>query len=161
MAKNKSNNKATDSKPTENSAEEQRKALFAQAETAGIETTGEESLSELKRLIASAENGGDTKPDDESNSKSAAKPEGTACIVWLKTRAYVDETRRLDAGVYRMTPSGRLSRLPAGEMEVFENGKIPPVRLAAIAKWAGLTKADEKSEEEILNVVLSEPNYFE
>lgn len=80
-------------------------------------------------------------------------------IVWLKIRAYADDTQRLDSGVYKFEAVPvRLSKLSANECEVFEN-EVPTRKLIQIARFMGMNP-DGVKDEEILKKVVSEPKLF-
>lgn len=75
-------------------------------------------------------------------------------IVWLKTRAYTDETFRLDKGVYVFEEvPARLTKLGKVDAEIFV-GSVPSGKLNQIARWCGITNADEMSDEDILAKVI-------
>lgn len=75
-------------------------------------------------------------------------------IVWLKNRSYIDETKRVEAGLYLVNEvPARIAKLPADVVEVFEN-EVTSRKLATIARWAGLNP-DGIEDEEILSKLLS------
>jgi hypothetical protein len=80
-------------------------------------------------------------------------------IVWLKSRAYISDTERLDGGVYMMKQvPERLSKLSADVCEVFEN-EVSSKKVAQMSRWAGLNP-DGLSDEEVLGKIVSEPQPF-
>lgn len=79
----------------------------------------------------------------------------TGIVVWLKTRAYINDTQRVEAGVYVLPEvPARFSKLSSKFLEVFES-EVPSRKLAVIARWAGFNP-DGMEDEEILNRVISQ-----
>lgn len=91
--------------------------------------------------------------------KAPAAPKGLKAF-WLKCRAYISETERINAGLYvvDVVPE-RLLKADNSVVEIFE-GEIPAKRLAEIAKWAGVNPDGQKEEEILALVAKTELNPF-
>ena len=116
----------------------------------GVDVTGEESYNDLKKLYSQH-----SKQGGSSSEKSQTS------LVWLKSRAYVDSKIRVDSGLYQLEEiPERLVKLPSSICEVFADGVIPPRKLYEIAKWAGISHPEDKDDDELLRVLISEYRPF-
>jgi uncharacterized protein (DUF1786 family) len=115
--------------------------LIEEAKGLNIELTGTETEAQLKKLIKDA--------------KKANKGSGEGQYVWVKVRAYINDTQRVDAGLYLLSEiPERFTKMTADAVKIFE--ETPSTReLSVIAKWAGLD-AVELSDEEVLERLTSE-----
>lgn len=115
--------------------------LIEEAKGLNIELTGTETEAQLKKLIKDA--------------KKANKGSGEGQYVWVKVRAYINDTQRVDAGLYLLSEvPERFTKMTADVVKIFE--ETPSTReLSVIAKWAGLD-AVELSDEEVLEKLTSE-----
>lgn len=105
----------------------------------------------LKDTKAEAKKLAQTNKSDEDNEDTDEV--ATKFVIWLKSKAYINETQRVDAGLYIVdVVPPRLSKLNADACEVFEN-EVPSKKLAKIARWAGINP-DGVEDEEILEKVL-------
>ena len=119
----------------------------------GYSLTGDETPLQLSALLKKAKKG-------NTNGSSKDEKHKGKVLVWLKGRAYVSDTKRLDAGVYQMNEvPDRLAEQPSSVVVVFANG-VPARDLYAIARWAGIAHPEEKTDEEILNIVIKEAKPF-
>lgn len=125
--------------------------IIAKLKVSGVSLTGKENYKELQALLK--ENAG-------ADVKSSNSIEKGNLIVWLKSRTYIENNLRLDAGIYSMSEiPARISKLPSNLLEVFDSA-VPARKLAAMAKWAGITHPEDYSDEELLEKVVSEPKPF-
>jgi hypothetical protein len=130
--------------------------IKAELTTLGVPFSEDAKAKDLEKLLkdtkAEAKKNADAnKSDDEDNED--ADEVSTKFVVWLKSKAYVNDTQRVDAGLYIVdVVPPRLSKLGADACEVFEN-EVPSKKLAKIARWAGINP-DGVEDEEILEKVL-------
>jgi len=76
-------------------------------------------------------------------------------LVWLKNKAYVNDTERVNAGVYLLDECpARLAKLPVSVCEVLST-EVNSRKIVEIAKWSGLSHPEDYSDEEILSKVIS------
>lgn len=86
--------------------------------------------------------------------------EGSRYIVWLRTRAYINDTERVDAGVYAYDEvPERFRKLPRRSVVVYE-GHLPTRELKEIARWAGVNPDEYSDDAELEAVIVSEPKPF-
>lgn len=86
--------------------------------------------------------------DDGENSNGAV-------VIWLKVRAYISDTERVEKGVYAVDAvPERLRKLGKADVEIFE-GDVPTGKLIAMAKWCGIGNADDLEPEQIFSKVVS------
>lgn len=117
----------------------------------GVELTGEESDEQLQELLNIAK---EEKENEKGGEKSDKKGKKKTLFIWLKSRAYITDDKRVDGGFYNVEEvPARLSKLGSSVIEVFED-EVPPVKLAKIARWCGINP-DGKEYEEILSTILS------
>lgn len=129
---------------------------------AGLKLKGDETPLVIAGLVRKLEKG--TKIVDgafvssdgkEGSSTGGSQATSGNLIVWLKSKAYIEPKKRLDAGVYMFDVlPARFSKLPASACEVFEKA-VPSKKVAQIARWAGIN-ADGVEDEEILSKVITE-----
>ncbi len=124
-----------------------KEELKKQLAEAGVSLTGDEDWKALQELgkqhLKKASNVGKTSGEG-------------SILVWLKIRAYVSNTQRVNAGVYQLNRvPERLAKLSSNMCEVFADGNVPPRKLTEIAKWAGIKYPEEKTDEDILSIVIS------
>lgn len=99
----------------------------------------------------------DNKEGEGSAEKTNSNKKSENYFVWLKYKAYINETERMEAGVYYMIKvPARFSKLPSDVVEVFK-GEVPVRKLAKMAEWVGVTHPEDFSDEELLEKVISEP----
>lgn len=123
-----------------------KEKLIEALTNAGVSLTGDEKVADLKALYKEHGLGG-----DNADGK---------VIVWLKNTAYINDTQRVNAGVYAMDEvPARFAKLSRKECEIFK-GDIPSRKIADIAKWAGLKNIEDLTDEEFLNKVISEPQPY-
>lgn len=144
-----------------------KKELIAEAEELGVELTGEESVPELREKITAAQEGGNDKADaDEPKEKAKAKPEKAKLkvdfpLIWLKTRAYANERERIDPGLYthlELTDRLELLSKRSTALEVLE--EVSYEKLFAIAESFGIKKPQRFKEDELLEMLVKEPQFF-
>lgn len=84
----------------------------------------------------------------------AGKEQASKVLVWLKSRAYINDTERVEAGVYLVEKCPeRLARLKSDTCEVLA-GEVNSRKIAQISRWAGLNP-DGMSDEELLSKLIS------
>lgn len=126
------------------------KELKKRLKKLGVDLTGEEDEAQLNELYSQAKDA----PKGSSSDENEASDENVV-FVWLKGRAYIDDKQRVNAGFYKLSELPvRLSKLPTTVVEVFEN-VVPSKKLAKIALWCKVS-TDDRSDEEVLSIVLSE-----
>lgn len=119
----------------------------------GTKLDGTETVGELKLLIASM--------PAESQPK-VEKAKGDVFYVMLKTKAYVTDDQRLDAGFYKMSEiPKRLAKLSTKSMEVFTEAQAI-LRVTKIADWCGanIANIDNMDAVQALNNLVSEERYY-
>lgn len=85
--------------------------------------------------------------------KSAKK---NVVVFWLKSRAYVNDTQRVEAGLYKLTEMPeRFKKLGADAIEIFEKD-INSRQLARIAQWSGIDPIGADDEELFEKMVVTE-----
>lgn len=85
-----------------------------------------------------------------------AQPTKNGYIVWLKSRAYINDTERIDAGVYYFDEvPQRLASMGKDVCVVFE-GEVPSKELAQIARWSGVNP-DGRQTDELLKILVGKP----
>ena len=105
---------------------------------------GDESLEELREL----------KKESEVDSSREDEEKKTGIYLWLKTRAYISDEKRIEKGLYQLEEMyPRLEKAGAAVCEIFE-GKIPSRKLTEIARRAGVNSDDYEEDEELLKVLL-------
>ena len=147
-----------------------KKELIAEAEQLGIDLTGDESITELREKITEAQEGngagGDQVDTGPKSEKPKAKPVKAQTkvdfpLVWLKTRAYINDRERLNPGLYtRLEMTERLEMLSrrSSALEVLE--EVSFEKLFEIAETFGIKKPQRFKEEELLQMLVSEPRPF-
>lgn len=131
--------------------------LQEQAKKLGLELTGKETPAELKKLIK------DKLAEDRQAGSQTGSGENKSSVffIWLKSRAYInDRHQRIDAGLFQVESLDeypRLKNMGSVAVEIFE-GKIPSMKLAQIAKWSGVNPDKYENNEDLLNVLLTEPS---
>jgi hypothetical protein len=91
--------------------------------------------------------------------KKTAKKSLGNFIVWLKTRAYINDTERVEAGVYLLDEvPARLAKQKEAVV-VFE-GTVPSRDLAKIARWAGMNPDGMDDDELMVKLVSAEMKTF-
>ena len=119
---------------------------------AGVVLKGDESALQIYQMVQKL---------GKDSSLADTKTQATTgnFIVWLKSRAYVDDKVRLECGVFILNEiPARFSKLTSATVEVFEN-EVPSKKVAQIARWAGINP-DGVEDEEILSKVIVEPKYI-
>jgi hypothetical protein len=136
--------------------------LIEEAKTLGVELTGKETYKELTILVSDAKKAnkeageGENKEEENKGKANTGKNPEKMRIVWLKNRAYINATQRVDAGVYMLAVSEipeRLVKLPASACEVLPS-EVKSRKIAEIARWSGINP-DGLDDDEILGKVLS------
>lgn len=142
----------------------------------GVELTGKETYRELQAMlkakreeIAAAENKGDENGSadqngsgDEAGDEEETEDTEASMYVWVKSRAYVADKKRIEAGLFHLTPAQfaafpRLQAMGTGAVEVFKDG-VPPLKLAEIAKWCGVNPDKYRSNDKaLLKLVVTQP----
>lgn len=75
-------------------------------------------------------------------------------LVWLKGKAYVNDTEMVKAGLYLLDKCpDRLAKLPTSVCEVLST-EVNSRKIAEIARWSGMNP-DGVSDEEILSKCIS------
>lgn len=76
--------------------------------------------------------------NDEGAVETKTASKSSSVIVWLKQKTYIDDAKRVDAGVYLLSElPKRWEVLKADTIEVFEK-EIPSRKLAVIARALGV-----------------------
>lgn len=117
-----------------------KKELFQKAKALNIVVNGNESAKELEALIKGAGAG---------SQNNSATPSKDAVYVWVKDRAYISDTQRVESGLYLLDEvPARFSKM-GNSVEVL-GAEVSPRKLGEIAKWAGVKDARDVSDEELL-----------
>ena len=85
------------------------------------------------------------------------KSKGAKIYLWLKTRAYVSDSERINPGLYCLTKEEmfpRLEKAGAVVCEIFE-GEIPSRSLVKIARKCGINPDKYEDDEELLAVLVT------
>ncbi|MDF1498526.1 MAG: hypothetical protein P1P85_04210 [Patescibacteria group bacterium] len=107
-------------------------------------------------MITKKEN---NKPKENDKSKENNKPKSNdkkkvKYFLWLKIRAYVNDTDRIEKGFYALDSIyHRLAEAKSDVCEIFE-GEVPSRTLTKIALSSGVDPDKYESDEELLNVLL-------
>lgn len=122
-----------------------KKELFQKAKSMNLVVNGNESVKELEALIKAG-------AEPKNNS---AKPSKNAVYVWVKDRAYISDTQRVESGLYHLDEvPERFSKMGA-TVEVL-GAEISPRKLGEIAKWAGVKETRDITDEELLEKLTSD-----
>lgn len=116
---------------------------------------GDETAAQVAEVLKAAK-AAVKKAKEEAEKAAKAAEEAAAAVpkdvlVWVKGRTYINDTQRIDGGLYRLIlplPS-RLVKSPLAVVEIFE-GDIPPRKLTEIAKWSGITHPEDYKEDAVL-----------
>lgn len=114
---------------------------------------GDESAAQVAEILKATKKA--LKDSGSSNQGGeSASTEGTV-LVWVKGRTYINDTQRIDGGLYRLSlplPE-RLVKSSADVVQVFADA-IPPRKLVEIVKWAGVTHPEDFTDEQILEKIV-------
>lgn len=105
----------------------------------------------------------ETEETTDESKKNSKKTENAnrKVVVWLKNTSYINDTQRLDAGVYPMDEvPHRLKISGKRDVEIFENGIIPSKKLNQIGEFCGLKHPEDMEDEEILAKIISTPQPY-
>lgn len=109
---------------------------------------GDESAKEVAGILKAAK----AKLKETAGSSNQDSATGKL-LVWVKGRTYINETQRIDAGLYRLdVVPERLAKSPTDVVEVFAND-IPPRKLTEIAKWSGVSHPEDYEDDELLTKI--------
>lgn len=126
--------------------------VIAELTALGVKFDENAKSADLQKLLKEAKAKAEKGNSGENTQKNDA-PKGEV-IIWLKSRAYINDTQRVEAGLYLVDEvPARFKKLQADACEVFE-GEVPSRKLAHIARWAGMNP-DGVEDEEILEKLLS------
>ena len=139
---------------------EKRELKKIQEEVGAVyELDGNESFEELKEMEKEIVK--DTKKGEEIKTeiteKEETKKNSGKLYLWLKTRAYVSDEKRIDPGLYCMAKGEmypRLEKANATVLEIFED-KIPSRKLTEIARHCGVDSDKYEEDEDLLKVLLT------
>ena len=120
-----------------------KKELFQKAKSLNLVVNGNESVKELEALIKGA-----------GSQNNSATPSKNAVYVWVKDRAYINDTQRVESGLYLLDEVPERFSKMRGTVEVLGQ-EIAPRKLGDIAKWAGAKNDRDISDEELLAKLLS------
>lgn len=113
-----------------------------------------------KGAKAEVENTDEEIVENKKNSKNTESA-NRKVVVWLKNTSYVNETQRLDAGVYAFDEvPHRLKISGKRDVEIFEDGIVPSKKLNQIGEFCGLKNPQDMEDEEILAKIISEPKPY-
>ena len=80
--------------------------------------------------------------------------------LWLKSRAYVNEKERLDGGFYIISKEyPRLKNATPLLCEIFV-GDVPSRKLAEIAQWSGIDPNKYRDDDELQDLLTTQPKPF-
>lgn len=122
-----------------------KKELFQKAKSLGLVVNGNESVKELEALIKAG----------AGNKNTNAQPSENAVYVWVKDRAYISDTQRVESGLYLIDEIPERFSKMGSTVEVL-GAEISPRKLGEIAKWAGVKDARDVSDEELLAKLLAD-----
>lgn len=142
----------------------------------GVKLTGDENYRELQALLKTAreqaEKGDEADKKDKDDKKDGAENAAASqaaksapvesVYVWVKSRVYVDDKKRIEPGLFifdDFSAYPRLARAHGNAVEIFE-GSIPALKLAEIAKWCGVNPDKYRSsDEKLLELIVTVPHY--
>ena len=130
-----------------------REKLLKDVKDLGYELKGNETVKELKEIKKGLEKDNGAGSENKSNEKKSGK-----LYLWLKTRAYVSDEKRIDPGLYCMAQGEmypRLEKASATVREIFED-KIPSRKLTEIARHCGVDSDKYDKDEDLLIVLLTQ-----
>jgi hypothetical protein len=148
-----------------------KKDVIKELKTLGVKFDETVNAKELEALLVekkaeiAKQNGGadnaDQNAGDENKPEATVKKNKGTVYVWLKTRAYVSENQRVDAGFYLVEEvPARFRKMKSDTVEIFEN-EIPHKKVYDIAKWCGKNLDNFVGEDqEILDELASELKPF-
>ena len=136
-----------------------REKLLKEVKALGYELKGSETVAELKEIKKELANDEKTNVDNgvDEAQEEEKKKSGGKIYLWLKTRAYVSDEKRVDPGLYCLAKGEMYPRLEkAGALvcEIFE-GKIPSRKLTEIARHCGVDSDKYDEDEDLLKVILT------
>ena len=118
----------------------------------GVEFDPNAKASDLAELLKISTEDGDSKEQT-----------GGKVLVWLKTRAYIADRQRIDAGVYLVSAdkiTDRLKKLGASDCVIYQENDVPVELLSQIVKFHGIDaskmKAAELTEKVMGSIAISE-----
>lgn len=122
---------------------------------------GDETLEDLRACKKEIESENEdpqneTEETEEKEEEEEQKSDGKVYL-WLKTRAYISDSERIDPGFYCMAQGEMFSRLENAEVtvcEIFED-KIPSRKLAEIARHCGVNSDNYEKDSDLLKVLLT------
>jgi len=96
------------------------------------------------------------KKDEADPTPPPAQTKGKTVVFWLKSRAYINATERIEAGLYQVAElPERFANLGSETLEVF--GKdMNSRKLAKISRWAGLNPDGVEDDELFATIVKTE-----
>ena len=121
-------------------------AVQAKLTEMGVEFEADADLIALTALLKEAKKG-----------SKGAKSDGV--IVWVKTRAYINDNDRVEAGVYLLDEVPARFAKQKEAITVFE-GTVPSRELAKIARWAGVNPDGMDDEELMAKLITPEMTTF-
>lgn len=120
---------------------------------------GDEKVADLEAILTAAKVvvGDAPKGSSNQNNDSAS----STILVWVKGRTYINDTQRIDGGLYRLVNvPERLAKSSSDVVEVFADS-IPPRKLTEIAKWSGVSHPEDFEDAQLLEkIVVSELKPF-
>ena len=133
-----------------------REKLLKDVKDLGYKLEGSETVKELKEIKKGLEKGAGNSGGN-GNAGNETKKSGKIYL-WLKTRAYVSDEKRIDPGLYCMAKGEmypRLEKANATVREIFED-KIPSRKLTEIARHCGVDSDKYDKDEDLLIVLLTQ-----
>lgn len=121
--------------------------LAKEAKKLGITLTGKETAKELEALITEKKGGAGSNTGAQSSKKGAV-------YVWVKDRSYINESQRVEAGLYLLSDIPERFSKMGSAVEVL-GSEVSPRKLGEIAKWAGAKDDREATDEELLEKLVS------
>lgn len=95
----------------------------------------------------------EVKVENEKVDAEVKASKGSSVIVWLKQKTYIDDAKRVDAGVYLLSEvPARWKVLKSDAIEIFEK-EIPSRKLAVIARALGINP-DGIEDDKLIEVIL-------
>ena len=129
-----------------------REELLQDVKALGYNIVGDETVADLKEIKKNFVEGN---ADSEENKDTETKV--SKIYLWLKTRAYVNDEKRIDPGLYCMAKGEMYPRLEKAKVsvcEIFED-EIPSRKLTEIARRCGVDPDKYEEDEELLKVILT------